>query len=519
MKHVVKRDMYRLLIHPVISITLPFLFVFITVSLLGVMAPLPHLGAGFFIFLLLVGVGEVSITNLIREERAERGNGIRHFIIMMIITYGLFSLLGSGPLSKRFFPTVDNVYPTVMVALFWVSVFGMHSRFLVWELFRQLKEKREGEALRQHVRDSIVFIVDVKRHVVTVRKIATTLLVVLMILYCAMYVLEEIPGVLTVVATAIFLIGYFFVHGVVNAYIEEFYFAGEGIKVPGLFTLRRLFYGLVLMGGVVFLALLVSSNRAVLPVSLLQKLLDLLSSLFDTQQVQIDLPRMSSPSAVRFDEYLKFREMFRTINPDLLIMLRYLFQAIKQAVIAAGLSFAAMLIFGPLFSKTFRNYLRKLALHEQVLEKILIIGSYFKMIVESIKTFIKNRLSVWDVMSSNGKGDETDENTGQLSSRHTWIKRREMDRLSKQLAALFTWSRKRGFPYRKNETLEEYCSGLLPRLLQPESRELLVRLETIYREARYSPVIIGRKRRREFAAAVQSLIKHGKIRSAQEQAG
>jgi hypothetical protein len=121
-----------------------------------------------------------------------------------------------------------------------------------------------------------------------------------------------------------------------------------------------------------------------------------------------------------------------------------------------------------------------------------------------LTSIIRNGFKLLDGLS--GLHREPEIRTGRKadSGRHSWLKRRELDRLSKQMEKIFSAARRKGVPYYYHQTLEEFA-GRLTRDLSV-SEEPLEAITRIYEMARFSETIVGFSRRKEFSAGVKFVL-------------
>jgi len=117
---------------------------------------------------------------------------------------------------------------------------------------------------------------------------------------------------------------------------------------------------------------------------------------------------------------------------------------------------------------------------------------------------IRKRQSIADILDTFSGRRGARERIDKGGDDYSWMKRRELDRLTKQLVKIFRWAKKRGYPYYTTKTLEEYFDRLSSNTEVP--REHFETVRSLYEEARFSPLMLGRVKRGLFLDAVKTII-------------
>ncbi len=470
------------------------------------MTPLPAAGRWVYLLLLLVGVSETVLGNVLIEERASWGARFRELIITLVIFFVIFSLVRkppSGPFYYRFVPDLAGWYRLTLIAVMWLMTYGVHNNYRSWEQFIHLRGDKEGPKLQQCLRESIVFIADIKTRMRTVKKICIILLVLSLIILLFAYGTGNPPSPIHVGVLVLLLLAVYIHTAVVNQALEEFRLTIDGLRIPYLQKVRQLVFGVVMLGFVAFGSGFVAGNSALLPVSLIERFLEFLSSLFGEREVAINLPRPMPTE--QYERIVDYYNQFDIANVELFLFLENLFRMIKQALFAAAIALGAILVFGPLFSQEFRDYLRRLALTEALSSVGRRLTFFLKSIITMLTSIIRDGFKLMDVLGA--RRDEAEEKNRRAAQvgRHSYLKRRELDRLSKQMEKIFSVAGRKGVPYYNHQTLEEYVLRLTRNL--PLSEEPLAGIACIYEFARFSEAIVGFSRRKEFNAQVKYVLK------------
>lgn len=494
--------LFKTVIHPSISIALSVSFLIILTSVIENLVNMPKTGFLFILYLIVVGIGETVLGNILFSEHTQRGNRLREFFIILIFSYLVFSLLQKGPFLDRFYPGIIVIYRCIVVAAMWLITYSLHERFRVWELYLSLRASKSGEELKQYIRDSMVFIADVKKQLTVIKRNSTILLAILIIGVTILYIWQRsLPGS-AVAALGVYLVLYFITLGMANTFIEEFYISGEGLRVPIRYTFRRLVSAAVLICVILLVGLLVASDRALLPVSLLERFFAWLSSLFQADTISMKPPEPVQP--FQYDSMERFQQPMMLRDVKTYLFLEKLFAMIKKAAIVAGVTLAAILLFGPLFSENFRDYLRRMRLFQIAGSTIRRFLFFFREILLLIIDVIRKRQSIADIFDTFSGRRRVRERIERGGDDYSWIKRRELDRLTKQLVKIFRWAQKRGYPYHTTKTLEEYFGRLSSNTDVP--RKYFETVRSLYEEARFSPLMLGRGKRGQFMDAVKTIL-------------
>jgi hypothetical protein len=182
-----------------------------------------------------------------------------------------------------------------------------------------------------------------------------------------------------------------------------------------------------------------------------------------------------------------------------------LIKALRKAAIAGGITLALIFLFGPLFSKSFRQYLQSIKWLERLKAHLLLFWEILQQFIQSLLDVLRGDKSVGEIFAQ-GEEETAKNRKRKRGEIHNRIKKVELDRLSRQLEKLFVWARKQKYPYYSHETIDEFFERLLTRSQAAPIREDLKSIESIFEEARYSPGVVGRKKRREFAGSIKKVI-------------
>lgn len=495
---------YEWFLHAVIGIALPFLFLTISLHSINTLFTLSSLPPWIYLCLLGVGISEVAIGTVLEKERAGIGSRLRVFLLTVFVFYLIVSIGKAGHLTERLQPTIDNVYPTVSTAVMWILTFTLHSKFRAWQQYVGMRGEKRGEQLKQQMRESVVFLTEIKRLLCSAKNTATGLFVLLTIFFLIYFAQGYRPPLVIILLTVCFLFFVFILYACIHIYLEEFFLSGQGIRVPHSSRRQRLALSMWIVGFAMVIALIVSSYRALLPAALLSRLFDWIGSWFNggaPAEVPVSMPKPTRP----IEHYLRIQELYVEQNLRLLLIVRMIIQALKKAVIAAGLAVLLLFLFGPLFSKRFRDYLGSVRWGQRLVRQLILVRQMIRQTLSALLEVLKGAGKLRDRLS---RDQEKERKRRLLMKRNAYarLKRKELDTLSRQLEKVLTWAGRAARPYQSNETLGEFFTTLTCRYpLTPIEKDLFF-VERLFEYARYSPEIVGRKRRRSFAVSIKRII-------------
>ena len=274
--------LYRMRVHPLLSIFLPLLFLLSLDQLLRTLLPrLPLFPAHLGLPLLFAGVEEAMIGNLLFKERASFVARIRELCVVAVLVFAyVFVLLGvrSGGV---FALSPILIYPMTMIIFQWICSASFHAGLREREvLLGALSGKSETE-LRHALRDSSY---QAGLTVGVLRRIKTTVIafqVLVFALLIGVALVRGRPSGMGLLAVALHAMGGLAAIGLLNGFVEEQMLLGSGILVPLGLERRRFVFCLSIVTVSAAMVLLVARNASLLPLSALIALLRKLASLFD----------------------------------------------------------------------------------------------------------------------------------------------------------------------------------------------------------------------------------------------
>lgn len=492
-------------LHPGISILLPFTFIIAGVSLLTTGFNLRGPGTGTFILLLVVQAEEAVAANILLRERAGFMIRFREMIIVGAFSYVLFALIRPVPLSQRFQPDLLLVVRTAVVVGGWLLSYVIHARLRSREEFYRVVEGKSGAALNQAIRGSAEIMGDTRNDLLSVKRIAGVFLFVLVMILLIQWLAGFPPKRTGFLFLCAFCLVYTGVYASVQAFLHEFYVTGDGVLLPTRLLRRKAFFAGAMIAGAFVIALLLASNNSVLPYSYLSAFFAWLSSIMPRGR---PLPPVHMPSA-QSPNLDVLRQLMQ--NPDqrapsefLLSLLRIL----KIVGIAAAVALVVLFIFGPLVSRTFADYLKRAHPLRALVRKLVQMAQYLRRrlrgTLRGLLLLFRGLLGLFRQRKLQALlADAAPTRRPRVPPRPTPAKRRELSRVQQDFVRLVMWAQGHGVRSAPSRTAKEYGWEIV-RIAHAQGT-LVESAIGIFEEAMYSNREIGPQRLAEFHRAVETI--------------
>lgn len=501
-----KPELYRLVVHPAVSVSVSTTTVLAGVLLLSRMA-----GSGpaaiTIAAVILAPLVEASVGNLLFQERAGLGNRARELVIYVLLVYAAASMLRPARLVDRFVPSPDQLVPVAASAVAWFQAFGIHTRMRGREgLLRRFGGKSGTElrhALVERQHDMALTVRELKAMRAAI--LSSTVLIGSLATAAAL-----VPGVGLPIGSAAFaavflnvvaaLVSLALTHG----FIDEYEANGAGLSVPYTYQRRRLVVAALLVGLTGIGALLLSRPGDLLPFERIVAFFRWLISLFE--------PRESDPISLEFPRQVNNPMGFELLRRQLLareevvapLWMRMFAVMLRRLAIAIGVATGIALVFGPLLSRDFRNGVSKLSL-QRILRNLS--RRFRRRFVILVRWLRSRRRAKPDRAPEPVQVVETVSDSGRIGWRPGVMKRRQMDRAVAVFLTIAGWGAARGVSYHRSLGAQEYLAELAA--VVPKCSEDLQFCRQVFWLARYSRIYVTRKRMRAFIAAAKRVTATG----------
>ncbi|MFW5737496.1 MAG: DUF4129 domain-containing protein [Spirochaetota bacterium] len=504
-----KPELYRVLIHPAMSVSVSSSGILAAIWLVAVNFGVASPGAGIIVSVVVAALLEAAVGNILYRQRAGIGNRLRELIIYLIVLYAIFSLARSGPLGQRFLPDFAQVLPVLAAAAAWLVAFVFHNRLRGREALLRTYAGKHGSELRHTVLDRQHDMAQTVGQLRNARRLIGGLFVVLCFLAVfgainplGLSVLRAGSGAFVVLV--VYGISAIATVGNLNAFIDEYAANGEGIAVPLRFQRRRAVLSAAIIALVLLIAFVLARNRSVLPLEAIADFFRWLGGLFEREPDEsYEPPSFEAPQQQQQlpPELLEILEGEEEREPPL--WLRVLAELLRRLALSALVVGVALLIFGPLFSKSFREALRDLkpgaflkGLWNDLRRRLRILGRFIR------HGFRRRRHGETE--------DEADEpeNDGRWRERQ-WKpglrKRRQMERVVQVFLEVARWGERHGVSYHRTEGTHEYLARIAT--VRPERYADTVAVADTFCEAKFSRHLVPREQMREYVRSARRIAK------------
>ena len=492
---------YRSTLHPLISTSIALAFAIVLRSLISDVSGFPGAGPLFYILVVLASLTEIVVGNLVLEERAGVLARLREGVIVIGVAYLATGVLFIGDGEPIWTPRILNLMNGAFAGITWLVTLYVHASFRKREDFLATVAGKSGEDLRHALRGGHDFNTETIGDLKRARTIAIVLYIVPILVFVVAWLLDRQVRLGTMAFFVVYGVTFFFVTAAINVFVDDFNFYGDGIPVPSNRIRRRLESAAVVIAGATILALIVSSNRALLPLSAIGRFFEWLRSLIpEMEPMEAPPPRTPvSPSLDRpgmLDELHGLDEE-RAPAPWLLLVLLILRRLFYLGLIVGAVIFLII----PFFSTSFRERLRRFKPYDTVLKVLSAFARYVRMVVRLTMFRLKHRRR----RGARVRVDEADPNAiaGLGRRRVSREKRKELDEISERFYRLMAWSRENGTPYLRHETPEEYGDKLGASF--PAHREKTDRIIVLFETAVFSNHLIGNEGMKEFTRLIDSV--------------
>lgn len=500
-----KPELYRSVIHPLMSISVASTGVVATIWLVGANVGLAAPRAGTVIAIILATVLEAVAGNILFKERMGIGNRVRELAIYLAVLYGLFSVVRDGPFLDRFRPALEQIMPLLAIAFGWMVAFAFHNRLRGREHLLRVLHGAEGPELRRRVLDHQHEMALTVQQLRRARGLIGGLFVALSTL--AVFATLDLLGTSVLRAGSgafVFLVLYgissIAAIGSLNTFIEEYAANGEGLSVPLRFQRRRSIVASAVILLVLVLAFALSRNESILPVEAIGDFFRWLASLFD-READLEMTPPQLQQGPEAEPPPSLQDLIPVEEREPPLWLRVLSRLMERLAITAAIIGGTVLIFGPLFSPAFREALKQLKPKQFIIELLRNLQRRLRVVTRLLRSRLRRR-------SRRGRPqEETERAPSQVWREKQWKpslrKRRQMDRVVQVFVDITRWGRRHSISYNRTQGAREYLRMVAE--LYPEHYQDAVFVAQTFCEARFSRHLMPRTTMREYAQAAKRI--------------
>ena len=500
-------ELYRVFLHPVISISTATFGVLSLVWLTGTVLGDPNPRLSIILSVILATVTEAVVGNILYKERSGIGNRVRELVFFLMIQYAVLSLFRSGSLADRFFPSLDQVLPAFTAGFAWIVAFVLHDRLRGREALLRTFGGKQGAELRRAILERQHDMALTVGQLRSARTLITTVFVTSCVIAIAAGVnplgtsaLSSSPwSFVMLILSGITTIS---VIGTINAFIEEYGANGEGLAVQFRFQRRRLIAGSAMLLLVLVLAFGLSRREGILPIEAIGDFFRWLAGLFERDvEREIEAPQLPEPPPQQemSPDMLELLQALEEQEPPPL-WLRILARLVERLGLLALIVGLAALLFGPLFSEEFRKGVKSLRAWQKIKAFFRAAGQRIKVLARFLRFGLK-RKRVRDTESDESEAPK------QVWRSRQWKpslrKRRQMDRVLQVFADISRWGDRNGVAYARTEAAREYLSRVAT--VHPERYQDAMSVADTFCEARFSTHVLPREQIRDYVAAAKRI--------------
>jgi hypothetical protein len=494
----------RSLVHPLLSIFLPLLFLLSADQLLRVLFP------NFFWFprilaplLLAVGLEEAVMGNLLFEERASFLARLRELVVLLALAFGALFILFAIRSGRGFRISPALIYPLTAALLQWLSSHGIHCGLRERELLLSALTASRGAALRHTLRDSSYqagLTIRVLRNI-KAAVIAFQLLIVALLITAA--VLKRQPGIGAALTVTLHTLAGLLGIGMLHSFEEQQLLLGSGNPLPLALERRRVLFCLSILAITAAVVLMTARNASLLPLSALIALLRKLASLFR-------LPESPGLNEVlqkvlierrRYYQAMRFSQPAPPAAGPLAFLIVEFTRRLFRTLIGTGLFL--FLVF-PLLSQDFIDRLRELHPFRALRRRMrLLLGYFVRLWLHMLRWLRLSRrrdfLTVEDERNTGAAAKRSRIKTRRLTVR----KRMQMSRVQRAFLALVRWGEQLGVPYLFYLTPLEYSQRLTE--LVPAGFGQLTYVVDVFEEVMFSTHLVAAGRIAHYLRTIRGL--------------
>lgn len=518
--------LYREAIHPVLALLPPLLGALAAASILEDLLARDILTPVLVLAVLLAGVTETVVGNLVASHRAGWDARLREFLLVAGVAYLVFALTaaeaagsagaaagaaGAAGLARRLAPRIEVVLPVVLVAGAWFAVHRRHEGFRPREDFLRSVRGRRGRQLRHTMRDTRGFATDILLRLREMNTSAALGFVLLLLASAVVWASEQSVTVRSLALLAAYGPAAVLTSAVVNAFRQEFAVYGEGIRVPNRLLRRLVTSAGVLVGAALLLSLPFARNASPFSPLALAAAFDAVRSWFSA------LPAAEMPEAQRFT--LPPMEGFLGdygISPRMLALSRFwdtfsrVFRAVALTLAAIG---ALVFVVWPVFSRRFRRQVRAAHLGRRALALLFGILDVGAAATRTLGRLLRRVLHAGPGRTARGRGPGGDAAAAGSHRRAQPTPavtpplrvRRQRHVIRGVIEEIAEEGKKKGAPREPYHTAREYSRLLLQRY--PDLADALSAVVATAEQALYSNHRLARADIRRFVTAARSVLR------------
>jgi len=380
-------------------------------------------------------------------------------IIIMAILYFFTSFFyqetpwPETPWIERFLPNIMNI-PAVLCALYsWISVILLKQLFSARKRFEIITEMYEGDKLKEKLFEDSSLLQYTEENINKVKFNYYVQLGIIGLITAICIILNiNLPFVLYLFLMII-LTGAVCIHGLFAIIKWEQYYAGEGINLSGHDRIKRILVIIIFSLSGLVLALLLSSDKSLVPFSIITSFFIWLSSLFR----RTSRPPMPSNESEFFSQENFSQDFtpFEVYNPSPFweLFMKYASTILKYSLIILAAALFIRFMISPLLNRG--DEMKKLTFRQKL---IMIIKEWYNSILEIIKSFIAGLKKDKSKKINDSNNDDINRTALNIYNAYSAGKKRDVQGSVTLFARLIIWGEEtRKVKWKPSLAPLEYC--------------------------------------------------------------
>lgn len=509
------------LLHKFIAFIIPFLFINCFISLLENLVAHFGVDLGFhwlfrITISLLVGISFLGISSILSIEKIGILGKLRAAIFSLILMYLITIPFNTNPFPNKLIPLPNQWLIMIFVVIECLLISYYQSKYIEREYFLETTKNLDGNELYATMRETGNLSLEASNSLQKT-KIPNIIFLIIILLFHFILLLAKINVKTSCyVWTILFCIFWVFANQIIRFSNDEQYYAGLGIGKIFSFFNKRLLYVLLFLLMCFGFAFIFSTNKAILPASLLTALWAWLLSFKRTPKYKAppQLPDNNSDLTESIDISELLDQLDKTENKDF----TWLFNLIKYIFIFSLIIGFLFFLFSVFFKKDFKTFIQQRKL-------FILIKSFFSYIKESIKSLCRNIISArkkrtQKISKSRSTNDFENSIKTKIKQKKSVEKQEEIGRLSNYFLKLIAWGETFNIQWNITMAPVEYTDFLfsqLTNLSQTENvffdKETLSLLQDeikvsgkLFEQSLYAKELLTKDEEKTFTSSIEKIL-------------
>ncbi|MDR0644679.1 MAG: hypothetical protein LBG05_07200 [Treponema sp.] len=490
-------------VYGLFAIVGPVFFLGTAVFLIAAVVPIPLplfrvMATGFVTTLGAAVYYDVLRDRLVNHAAAH----IRGGVAVTALAYAVVSLCGGlHPAGDGFIPGIANIGAALASLYMWSMTLIFKQVFRGQRQFEKFAESLSGEALRSAIIENPELIsterIDKMKKMILVHFSVIGALAFAAFFSKTSVVLPLIIFLLFITAVSVCMLGFFALMK------QEYAFAGEGLSISKVFRLRQILGIFLFAGAGVVFAFLLSSNRSLLPLSLIVRFFAWLASLF-YKPIPLEVEPILYPEAPpTMPIGQQLAETFGVTQPWAG------WKYVRRGFIALAVLAFLFFMLKPLFAGNFFHSLAKgranfKRIWKEFLEWLTSLKNW-RGILMSIVSFFKERETRRLIRRKNA-GDIS-RVSGAVLAAYTPAKKKKIQQSVNLFAQLIIWGDETlGVVWKPSLAPGEFCALLSSAVPERERGDAVIRCGDLFEQSLYSQNELMPIENNEFSMLVEKIV-------------